>query len=554
MRCFARNLGRRALVLGFSALVLAATARAGEPAYERVAGSAANGKVYDARITGREILTPAPPAAPRINTPEVYGCRPGRPLIYRIPATGQRPIQFAAQGLPEGVKLDAATGILTGTTPARKGEYRIELKAANRHGEDSAAWTLVVGDTLALTPPMGWNHWYTHYHHVTDKTIRQAADTMVSSGMADVGYSFVSIDDCWMRISREYVRESTDPARRTASRGLNIEMKVGPTRDAEGRYLPARDFPDMKALTDYIHHYGLKAGIYTSPGPRTCQRFEGSHGHEALDARTFAEWGFDLLKYDWCSYGQVVGRRPTLEDMQKPYRQMGRLLAEQQRDIVLNLCQYGMGEVWKWGKEVGGHSWRIGGDLGHTLTKGGLYPIARKTIALRAYNGPGSWNDPDYVILGNWRSPFVKTGPLVAIQLSPNEQYTYMSLWCLMACPLFFSGDMGTLDHFTRNILCNPELIAVNQDRLGKCCEGVEMGEQQWIVAKPLADGSLAVGLFNLDAQADRRISVDWSQLGLDRPRRARDLWRHKDLGMIDSRLSVLVGAHGCAVIRLSAP
>jgi len=463
-------------------------------------------------------------------------------------------MRFSAEGLPEGIKLDAARGILSGTTPKRKGEYRIVFRAANQHGEDSAVWTLVVGETLALTPPMGWNHWYTHYHHVTDKIIRQAADTMVSSGMADVGYSYVSIDDCWMRIDPKYVPESTSPKRSTASRGLNVETKVGPTRDAQGRILPARDFPDMKALTDYIHHYGLKAGIYTSPGPRTCQRFEGSYAHEEIDARTFAEWGFDLLKYDWCSYGQIVGRRPTLEDMQKPYILMGRLLREQDRDIVLNLCQYGMGEVWKWGKQVGGHSWRIGGDLGFTLTKGGVYAIARKTIDLRAYNGPGSWNDPDYIILGNWRKPFVKVGDFIPVELTPNEQYSYMSLWCLMACPMFFSGDMGTLDDFTRNILCNTELIAVNQDRLGKCCEPVEMTDRQWIVAKPLADGSLAVGLFNLDDQGDRQITLHWSQLGLDGPREVRDLWRQKDLGRIDGKLSVLVGPRGCAVLKISAP
>lgn len=539
-----------AAVVAAGTMVIAATAWAAEQTSE----PAGPEKLYDARITGREILTPAIGLAPRINAPEVYGCRPNRPLIYRIPTTGERPIQFAATGLPEGLKLDPATGILTGTTPARPGKYRVVFTATNSHGEASAAWTLVVGDTLALTPPMGWNHWYTHYHHVTDKIIRQAADTMVLSGMADVGYSFVSIDDCWMRIDPQYVPETTEPGRSTASRGLNVEMKLGPPRDADGRILPARDFPDMKALTDYIHHYGLKAGIYTSPGPRTCQRFEGSYGHEQLDARTFAEWGFDLLKYDWCSYGQVVGRNPSLEEMQKPYRLMGRLLSEQPRDIVLNLCQYGMGEVWKWGREVGGHSWRIGGDLGFTLTKGGVYAIARKTIELRAYNGPGSWNDPDYIILGNWRPVAQRQSALAPVELTPNEQYSYMSLWCLMACPLFFSGDMGTLDEFTRNILCNPEMIAVNQDRLGKCCEAVEMSEQQWIVAKPLADGTLAVGLFNLDAQADRQITVSWPQLGLAGPRQARDLWRGKDLGAVAGQLSVLVGPHGCAVIKLAAP
>ena len=165
--------------------------------------------------------------------------------------------------------------------------------------------TLVVGDKLALTPPMGWNSWYTHYRHVADKTIRQAADAMVESGMADVGYSFVSIDDCWMRMDPNQYDAQLKRLGDKAKKGMDVEAKVGPTRDAAGNILPARDFPDMKALTDHIHAYGLKAGTYISPGPQTCARFEGSYSHEARDAKTFADWGFDLLKYDWCSYGSI---------------------------------------------------------------------------------------------------------------------------------------------------------------------------------------------------------------------------------------------------------
>jgi alpha-galactosidase len=311
----------------------------------------------------------------------------------------------------------------------------------------------------------------------------------------------------------------------------------------------------MKALTDYIHCFGLKAGIYTSPGPLTCQRFEGSYGHEALDAQTFAAWGFDLLKYDWCSYGRVFNSLPRNqqndEARKKPYIVMGTLLATQDRDIVHNLCQYGMAKVWQWGTEAG-QSWRVGGDLGHTLTRGGVYNIARKTVEIRNSNGPGSWNDPDYLILGRWTSPFDKAAPLVPVQLTAAEQYSYMSLWCLMACPLFFSGDMFTLDDFTRNILCNTDLIAVNQDRRGQCAEPVRMEQEAWVLKKTLADGSVVVGIFDVANQGDRIIVATWGGLGLTGPQQVRDLWRQKELGTISGRLAVHVGPRGCAVFKLS--
>lgn len=466
-------------------------------------------------------------------------------------------MEFSSSSLPGSMKLDSRTGIVTGTTPSKKGKYVVTFEARNGDGDDSAQWVLMVGDTLALTPPMGWNHWYTHYHFITDKKVRAAADAMVTSGLADAGYSYVSIDDCWMRIDPNYVKDSTNARRKTASKGLDIKMKSGPTRDAEGRVLPAGDFPDMKALADHIHGYGLKAGIYTSPGPRTCQRFEGSYKHEASDAQAFGDWGFDLLKYDWCSYGSIFrqiikksGDKPL--EYKRPYQKMGDLLKGLDRDIVMNLCQYGMGEVWKWGAEVGGQSWRVGGDLGHTLTEGGVYRIARKTIALGEFNGPGHWNDPDYLILGNWTSPFDKAAPLKPVKLTPDEQYSYMSLWCMMACPLFFSGDMATVDDFTRSLLCNNEMIAVNQDILGQCAEPVVMIDKQWVLKKSLADGSVVVGVFSLDDKHDSQIELDFHQVGLTGPLRVRDLWRQKNLGVISNGLEFKVGPSGCAVVKLS--
>lgn len=198
------------------------------------------------------ILTPDPGPSPRINGPKVYGCRPGNPFLYRIPATGQRPMKFAAANLPEGLTLDSETGIITGAVP-RRGQYTVTLEATNSHGSARRRLKICCGDLLALTPPMGWNHWYAHYHRITDQLVREAADVMVASGMADVGYQYVSIDDCWMNAAPD-ARRKPDP------------LRVGPFRDAQGNILPNKHFPDMKALTDYIHSKGLKAGIYTSPG------------------------------------------------------------------------------------------------------------------------------------------------------------------------------------------------------------------------------------------------------------------------------------------------
>ena len=540
------RIGRQALALSATAgMLLVAVTFAADAA-----------EVYDARVDEFEILTPKPPQQPRINGPVVYGARADKPFIYRIPTTGKRPIAFTAEDLPASLKLDAKTGIITGSTPGKKGDYKITLSAKNEFGEDAVEWTLSVGDTLALTPPMGWNHWYTHYHFVKDKIIRAAADAMVSSGMADVGYQYVSIDDCWMRIDEQFIAESTDQKRKTASTGLDVKAKIGPVRDADGKILTARDFPDMNALTEHIHSYGLKAGIYTSPGPQTCQRFEGSYQHEALDAKTYAEWGFDLLKYDWCSYGRVFNSLPkeqrNLQAQQAPYEQMGKVLAEQDRDILLNLCQYGMGDVWEWGAKIGGQSWRVGGDLGHTLTKGGVYRIAEKTIGIRAFNKPGSWNDPDYIILGQWTSPFDKAAPLSAVPLTTNEQYSYFSLWCLMACPLFFSGDMAAVDDFTHNVICNNEMIAVNQDPLGQCAVAIRLNDELWVLKKTLSDGSAVVGFFNLSGEQDRVMSETMLQLGFCCPMIARDLWRQRDLGVFADSFAVRVGPHGCAVIRFT--
>jgi alpha-galactosidase len=480
-----------------------------------------------------EIRTPAAPATPQINGPRVYGARPGHPFLYRIPCTGVRPMYFSAAGLPATMKLDATTGIISGESPARRGDYIVTLKADNAKGKTSRALKIVVGETLGLTPQMGWNDWYTYYSAVTDADIRTAAKAMISSGMSDYGYQFIDIDDAWMRKPNASAPELG-----------------GATRDGHGDILTNARFPDMNSLTGFVHSLGLRAGIYTSPGRTTCAGFEGSYGHEAADAARFAGWGFDLLKYDWCSYGAFAADKSTAEFM-KPYIKMGALLQQSSRDMILNLCQYGNGEVWRWAKTIGGNSWRTTGDLGAAKDTSlpGFYSIGFVNAALDEYAGPGGWNDPDYLILGPaTNGPYSKKPRK---QLTAAEEYSYMSMWSLMASPLFFSGDMTKLDALTLSVLDNSEVIDIDQDVLGKQARIIRKTADEFVLARPLADGSMAVGLFNL-RDAPGTISLDWSDVGLRGVMRVRDVWRQKDMGVIRGRLTADLGAHDVLMVRVS--
>ena len=352
------------------------------------------------------ILTPAAPHEPRINGPSVYGVKPGRPFLYRIPATGDRPMRFSVQDLPSGLTLDSATGILRGTIidPTLRG-YQTTIVATNARGRAERGFRIIVGDTLALTPPMGWNDWYTFYEKPSDALMRRAADIMIQSGLADHGYQYVNVDDSWM-----------------GKPGSSDPDEQRPARDDRGMINANGRFPDMKAMTAYIHGLGLKAGLYTSPGPRTCAGFYGSYEHEAQDAARFVEWDFDFLKYDWCSYGEVApGARPRSRAPAEALSPHGSILKRQPRDIVFNLCQYGMGDVWKWGGEVGGHSWRTTGDLG--LEKDnrlpGFYSIGFKNAEHSEYARPGQWNDPDYILIGFVGNAHNMTDPPKPTTLTP---------------------------------------------------------------------------------------------------------------------------------------
>jgi alpha-galactosidase len=463
------------------------------------------------------ILTPKTSPKPKINGAKVFGVRPGHPLLFTVAATGDRPMKFAAENLPSGLKLDEQTGRITGVL-ANKGETVVVLKATNSLGTAERKLKIVCGDRLALTPPMGWNSWNCFAGAVDDAKVRSAADAMVKSGLIDHGWTYINIDDCW-------------------------ERQGDQARDKNGMIQTNDKFPDMKALCDYIHSKGLKAGIYSSPGPFTCAGFPASYKHEEQDAKRYAEWGFDYLKYDWCSYGDIA-KNPNLEEMKKPYRVMQAALEKADRDIVYSLCQYGMGDVWKWGAEVNGNCWRTTGDIGDSWSS--MAGIGFAQNGHEKYAGPGRWNDPDMLVVGQ-----VGWGNLHPTGLTPNEQYTHISLWCLLSSPLLIGCDMAQFDDFTLSLLTNDEVLDVNQDPLGKQASRVAQNDATEVWAKDLEDGSKAVGLFNR-GEMETAVQVKWSELGLSGKQTVRDLWRQKDVDVFDGSYTVKIGRHGAVLIRLT--
>jgi alpha-galactosidase len=372
--------------------------------------------------------------------------------------------------------------------------------------------TFAQGRSLARTPPMGWNSWNHFGCHVSDAIIREQAKAMATNGMKAAGYRYVSIDDCW-------------------------EGK----RDAVGVIHPNEKFPDMKALADYVHSLGLKLGIYSSPGPKTCGGFEGSYGHEQQDANTYAGWGVDYLKYDLCSYMFIMklhdphqDTRQALAMMKKAYSKMHQSLVTTHRPIVYSLCEYGVGSVWEWGPEVGGNLWRTTDDIRDTYRSMAL--IGFSQAGLEKYAGPGHWNDPDMLEVGN--------GGMTA-----DEYRTQMSLWAILAAPLIAGNDLAKMDELTKSILMNTEVISVDQDTLG--IQGHRVGPPQ-IWAKPLSGGGAAVALFNYvtDDEAEP-LTLQFNDVGFSGPVHVRDLWAHRDLGVLHGSYTVTVPPGGVIMLRL---
>jgi len=354
---------------------------------------------------------------------------------------------------------------------------------------------------LALTPPMGWNSWNKFNSKVDDKAVRDTADLMVSTGMRDAGYIYVNIDDTWEG-----------------------------TRDANGNIQSNQKFPDMKALAAYVHSKGLKLGIYSSPGPKTCAGYEGSYRHETQDARTYAAWGIDYLKYDWCSASLVY----TPEEMQGAYEKMALALRATGRPIVLSLCEYGWMDVGEWGAKVGGNLWRTTGDISDrydAMARIGFGQNGREGVA-----GPGHWNDPDMLEIGNGG-------------MTDDEYRTHMSLWAILAAPLLAGNDLTTMSPAIHDILTNRDVIVVDQDKLGR--QGVRVSQQGDLEVwkRPLAGGTAALGLFNRGT-APASITVRWSALGIKNNPKVRDLWSHREL-RAPGRYTAEVPAHGVVLLRV---
>ena len=421
---------------------------------------------------------------PLINYPRIVGATPGRPFLFRIPTSGDVPMTFTARNMPDGLALDEHTGIISGSMH-RPGRHLVVVDAKNSAGQTANVTIEVIGGqhSLALTPPLGWNSWNVWGAKVDDAKVRAAADAMVSSGLAAQGYTYINIDDSW----------------------------EGP-RAADGEITSNEKFPDMKALTDYIHAKGLKAGLYSSPGPRTCeQKFAGSYRHEEQDARTWAKWGFDYIKYDWCSYSDIepLAARAPLDALQKPYRLMRGILDQLDRDFVYSLCQYGWGRVWEWGGEVGGNLWRVTGDITDTWIS--MSSIGFQQTGHEQYAGPGHWNDTDMLVVG--KLGWGREGPRPT-RLTPNEQLTHISLWALQAAPLLIGADMAQMDDFTRDLLGNRQVLAIDQDPIGKAARRLSSDGWTEVWARELWDGRMAVGLFNRSPEP-AAVTVSLKDLGL---------------------------------------
>jgi alpha-galactosidase len=390
----------------------------------------------------------------------------------------------------------APTGMTARRAPAGEGAYPARVEPPRLHK--------VASNGLAKTPPMGWNSWNKFRGRVDDASVRGMADAMVSSGMKDAGYIYVNIDDTW----------------------------EGDRRDASGNILANQKFPDMKALADYVHSKGLRLGIYSSPGPDTCAGYLGSYGHEAQDAKTYAAWGIDYLKYDWCSARNLYKD----EEMQAVYQKMGDALRASGRPIVFSLCQYGRADVWKWGPEVGGNLWRTTGDIRDAWDS--MAGIGFRQNELAPWAAPGHWNDPDMLEIGNGG-------------MSETEYRTHMSLWSILAAPLLAGNDLRDMKPAVRDILTNREVIAVDQDKLGKQGKRLSQSGEQEIWVRDLAGGARAVGLFNRGADS-ARIALKWADLGLKRKPRVRDLWAHQDVPADGPEYSATVAGHGVVMLRVS--
>jgi alpha-galactosidase len=488
----------------------------------------------------RYILTPPAPRAPRINSPQVFGATPGRPFLYTIAATGQRPVRFAAEAFPPGLSLDAKAGIISGRV-AERGVYRVRLYATNDAGTVTQTLTIKIGDVIALTPPMGWNGWNAWEHHLDRGKVLAAAEAMVATGLSDHGWSYINIDDTWQGV------------------------RGGPLEALQ----PNEKFPEFAAMVAHIHALGLKSGLYSTPYIQSYAGYVGAssrflHGGETRemmahqeefrgigpyhfevnDARQMAEWGIDFLKYDW---------RIDLASTER----MATALRQSGRDIVFSLSNNApFDKAADWARLA--NMYRTGPDIRDSWTS--LYLTTFGLDRWAPFAGPGHWSDPDMMIVGN-----VSTGAaLHPTRLTPDEQYSHVSMFCLLSAPMLIGCPIEQLDAFTLGLLTNDELIAIDQDPLGRQARLVSNahGVQVWL--KPLEDGSYAAGLFNTGGfgetpqsyfRWDEATPVTYefrlSDVGLPGKWSVRDAWRQKDLGEFEGTFKTTIPDHGVVVLRL---
>jgi alpha-galactosidase len=485
---------------------------------------------------GGTILTPKPPPAPRINGPSIFGVRPGSPFLYHIPVTGDRPMQYSVTGLPSGLTVDAQTGEITGSLD-KPGEYPVTLGAKNAVGAVEKKFRIVVGDNISLTPAMGWNSWNCWGSRVTQAEVLESAHGMVASGLIDHGWTYINVDDAWQ--ARE---------------------RGGPFHAIQGN----TNFPDIKAMCDEIHAMGLKAGIYSTPwttsyathiggtsenpdgvwAPPTIPKKGnlnkkilpwaiGKYSFASNDAKQWAAWGIDYLKYDW-----NPNEEPETAEMAGALRASG-------RDVVFSLSN---GAPFTNAPALSkyANSWRTTGDI-----RDNWISMSQKGFGQDKwvrFSGPGHWNDPDMLVVGSvgWGRPH-PTG------LTPDEQYTHISIWCLVSAPLLIGCDLGHIDDFTTSLLSNDEVLAVDQDALGKQATAVSKNGDLVVYAKDLEDGSKAVGLFNRGTES-ATVTANWSDLGVTGKRVVRDLWRQQDVGTFEGKFDAQVPSHGVVLVRLIAP
>ncbi len=416
----------------------------------------------------------------------ITGNYPNTEFLFTVPATGQRPIAFKADNLPKGLAINPENGIITGLVK-EAGSYKVKVTATNAKGVASEELKIEIGDKLCLTPPMGWNSWNVFTNTLDEKLVIEITDAMVSTGMRDLGYQYINMDDYWHAASR----------------------------DAEGRPVPdSAKFPHgIKWLSDYVHSKGLKLGIYSDAGDKTCGKCFGGFQHEEIDAKAYAEWGIDLLKYDFCF---VPWKKKEAVDR---YTKMGNALKGSGRSIVYSLCNWGLFAPWKWGEQVGGNYWRTTPDIidtwnGGPFWYGSFKSILKKQTKLYTYAGPGHWNDPDMMTVGNYGKGKATGGNGKYKGMTDVEYQTHMALWCMLNAPLLSSCDLRSMNAETKAILMDTKLIEINQDELGKQAELTGKKNGVWVYKRQLKQG-VAYAYFNNTGKAKTYQSADCGKITL---------------------------------------